>query len=53
MVLLLGTEMFPETSVIFNELTRLIPRENLFNISRREALHHPFPNLCSLLSHAG
>jgi hypothetical protein len=34
--LMMGTEMVPETSVIFNQLTWLIAREDYINFSRRE-----------------
>jgi hypothetical protein len=34
--LMMGTEMVPETSVIFNQLTRLTAWEDFINVSRRE-----------------
>jgi hypothetical protein len=34
--LMMGTEKVPETSVIFNQLTRLIAREDFINVSHRE-----------------
>lgn len=36
--LMMGTEIVPEISAIFNQLTGLIVRENLINFSRRESL---------------
>jgi hypothetical protein len=32
-----GTELVPETSVIFNQLTRVMAREDFINVSRRES----------------
>jgi hypothetical protein len=34
---MLGTEMVPETSVIFNQLTRLVAWEDFIKVSRRES----------------
>jgi hypothetical protein len=34
---LMGTDMVPETSVIFNQLTRLVAREDFINVSRLES----------------
>jgi hypothetical protein len=34
--------MVPETSLTFNQLTRLIAREDFVNFSRRERLNHTF-----------
>jgi hypothetical protein len=34
--LIMGTEMVPETSAIFNQLTRLIVREDFINVNHRE-----------------
>jgi hypothetical protein len=36
--LVMGTQMVPETSVIYNQLTRLMAREQIFNFSRRESV---------------
>jgi hypothetical protein len=36
--LMIGTEIVPETSVIFNQLTRLITREDFINFGRCENL---------------
>jgi hypothetical protein len=36
----MGTEMVPETSVIFDQLTLLVVREDFINVSRRESLGH-------------
>jgi hypothetical protein len=32
-ILMMGTEMIPETSVTFNQLTRLITREDYINLA--------------------
>jgi hypothetical protein len=34
---MMGTEMVPETSVIFNQLKWLTAQEDFMNISRRES----------------
>jgi hypothetical protein len=34
----MGTQIDPETSVVFKELTRLMPWEDFINISRRERI---------------
>jgi hypothetical protein len=36
-ILMIGTEIGPQTFVIFNQLTQLIAREDFINISRRES----------------
>jgi hypothetical protein len=33
-ILMMGTELVPETSVIFNQLTRLIAREDFINVMK-------------------
>jgi hypothetical protein len=33
----MGTEMVPEMSIVFNQVLRLIAREDFFNFSRRES----------------
>jgi hypothetical protein len=35
--LMMGTEMVPETSIIFKQTTWLIAREDFFNLSRRDS----------------
>jgi hypothetical protein len=50
---MMGTDMVPETSVIFNQLTRLSDREDFINFSRHESFApYTAGNVVALSSYA-